>query len=156
MHFKAFKNYWSRKSRIWQLQKTSVSPWSAGSYQQGTKKILFVFHMAGSYLVKTSPSLYPLLQNDGLLALPSIGYLKQISSSFSLETGLSTGVCSYLKTRIASLSQEEKTVVLMIDEVLVCEINYFVWIDFHFLIFALHNSLTIHKTKWEDKIDISK
>ena len=75
---------------------------------------------------KTSPSLYPLLQNDGLLALPSIGYLKQISSSFSLETGLSTGVCSYLKTRIASLSQEEKTVVLMIDEVLVCEINYFV------------------------------
>ena len=70
---------------------------------------------------KTSPALYRLIQKDGLLTLPSIRYLKQISSSFSLETGLSTGVCSYLKTRISALSQEERTVVLMIDEVILCK-----------------------------------
>ena len=69
--------------------------------------------------MKTSPALYRVLQTDGLLTLPTMRYLKRISSSFSLETGLSTGVISYLKTRCASLSQEQKSVVLMIDEVLV-------------------------------------
>ena len=67
--------------------------------------------------MKTSPALYRVLQTDGVLTLPSMRYLKQIASSFSLETGLSAGVISYLKTRVANLSEEQKSVALMIDEV---------------------------------------
>ncbi len=66
---------------------------------------------------KTSPALYRLLLSDGLMTLPSIGYLKQISGSFSLETGLSTSVISYLDTRIIHLEENQKTVSLLIDEV---------------------------------------
>ena len=66
---------------------------------------------------KTSPALYRLLLSDGLMTLPSIGYLKQISGSFSLETGLSTCVITYLDTRIKHLEENQKTVSLLIDEV---------------------------------------
>ena len=68
--------------------------------------------------MKTSPALYRLLLSEGTLTLPSIGYLKQISSSFSLESGLSTGVISYLDTRAKQLTAEQKTVSLILDEVM--------------------------------------
>ncbi len=67
--------------------------------------------------MKTSPALYRLLQTEGFLTLPSIGYLKQISSSFTLESGLSTSVISYLETREKQLTSEQKTVSLVLDEV---------------------------------------
>ena len=66
---------------------------------------------------KTSPALYKLLKEDGLMTLPSISYLKQLSSSFSLESGLSIAAVAYLKERIKALSDQEKTVALAIDEV---------------------------------------
>jgi len=73
--------------------------------------------------MKTSPALYRLLRTDGLLTLPSPVYLKQISSSFSLETGLSESVLAYLKKRIEPLSKEERLVSLIIDEVSI-QVNF--------------------------------
>ena len=67
---------------------------------------------------KTSPALYKLLKEDGLMTLPSISYLKQLSNSFSLASGLSDSAVAYLEERLKSLSPKEKTVVLAIDEVL--------------------------------------
>ena len=67
--------------------------------------------------MKTSPALYKLISDDGFLTLPSQSYLKQLSSSFSLESGLSTSTILYLKERIKHLTDREKTVGLAIDEV---------------------------------------
>lgn len=67
--------------------------------------------------MRTSPALYRMLLQSGCLSLPSIGYLKQISGSFAVESGLSSTVRSYLRTRIDHLSPEQRTVSLLIDEV---------------------------------------
>ena len=66
---------------------------------------------------KTSPALYKLLKEDGQMTLPSISYLKQMSSSFSLESGLSRAAVAYLEERVKVLSPKDKTVALAIDEV---------------------------------------
>ena len=66
---------------------------------------------------KTSPALYKLLREDGLMTLPSISYLKQLSSSFSLSSGLSNSAVAYLEERLKTLSPKEKIVALAIDEV---------------------------------------
>ena len=66
---------------------------------------------------KTSPALYKLLKEDGLMTLPSISYLKQLSGSFSLASGLSNSAVAYLEERLKTLSPKEKTVALAIDEV---------------------------------------
>jgi len=67
---------------------------------------------------KTSPALYKLLKEDGLFTLPSASYLKQLSNAFSLESGLSKSTVAYLEERIKTISEEEKTVALAIDEVI--------------------------------------
>jgi hypothetical protein len=67
--------------------------------------------------MRTSPSLYRALIQSGLLSLPSIGYLKQISTSFALESGLSSSIKAYLRARIDQLLPEQQTVSLMMDEV---------------------------------------
>ena len=67
---------------------------------------------------KTSPSLYSMMLEDGLLSLPSISYLKQLSGAFSIESGLSVSTISYLRERIKPLNEKERTVALAIDEVL--------------------------------------
>ena len=67
--------------------------------------------------LKTSPVLYKLLLDDGLLTLPSCSYLKQLSGAFSLESGLSSSTTAYLMEQIKTLSDREKTVALAIDEV---------------------------------------
>ena len=66
---------------------------------------------------KTSPALYKLMREDGLMTLPSISYLKQLSSSFSLSSGLSNSAVAYLEERLKTLSPKEKIVALAIDEV---------------------------------------
>ena len=66
---------------------------------------------------KTSPALYKLLREDGLMTLPSISYLKQLSSSFSLSSGLSSSAVAYLEERLKTLSPKERIVALAIDEV---------------------------------------
>ena len=67
---------------------------------------------------KTSPALYKLMREDGLLTLPCPSYLKQISSSFCLESGLSKATVSYLGERIRAVPIEDRTVALAIDEVI--------------------------------------
>ena len=67
--------------------------------------------------MKSSPSLYRNLVAEGLLTLPSTSHLKRLGSSFSLETGLSDSTLAYLRKRIESLSDDEKIISLIIDEV---------------------------------------
>ena len=67
--------------------------------------------------MKTSPALYKMLLQDNLVTLPSLSYLKRISSAFSLESGLSTDVISYLQTRFNKLDSNQKNVSILIDEV---------------------------------------
>ena len=78
---------------------------------------------------KTSPALYKLLREDGLMTLPSISYLKQLSSSFSLESGLSNSAVAYLEERIKALSVKEKVVALAIDEVGFDSKNYLTFVE---------------------------
>ena len=58
--------------------------------------------------MKLSPALYHLLQSEGFLTLPSCRYLKEISSSFSLETGQSKSAVVYLEAR--SGASDEKPI----------------------------------------------
>ena len=67
--------------------------------------------------MKTAPALYKMLLQDGQLSLPSLSYLKRVSSAFSLESGLSTDVIAYLQTRFNNLDSTQKVVSLLIDEV---------------------------------------
>jgi len=67
--------------------------------------------------LKTSTALYKILLHENVLTLPSIGYLKEISSSFALQSGLSPAALAYLRERVKVLSPEEKLVSLIIDEV---------------------------------------
>jgi hypothetical protein len=66
---------------------------------------------------KTSPALYSLIQDEGFISLPSTSHLKNLSGAFSLESGLSPMAISYLQERIKTLTEEERTVALAIDEV---------------------------------------
>ena len=66
---------------------------------------------------KMSSSFYRQLLSDSCLSLPSTSHLKRISSSFNLETGLSESNLAYLRERIKTLSDKEKLVKLIIDEV---------------------------------------
>jgi hypothetical protein len=68
--------------------------------------------------LKTSPVLYKLLLQDGLLTLPSPSYLKQLSGAFSLQSGVSSSTLAYLTERAKNLTANEKTVALAIDEVI--------------------------------------
>ena len=62
-----------------------------------------------------SPSLYKQLLSDGLLTLPSMSHLQNLSRPLSLDSG-SDSLC-YLKNRAEKLSEQEKLVVLLIDEI---------------------------------------
>ena len=66
---------------------------------------------------KTSPALYRVLKSDGRLSLPSVSYLRRLSSAYHLESGLSSATTAYLSERIKALSDQEKLVSLQIDEV---------------------------------------
>jgi hypothetical protein len=74
--------------------------------------------------MKSSPSLYRNLVSEGLLTLPSTSHLKRLGSSFSLETGLSESTLAYLKKRIESLSEDEKIISLIVDEVCSIKLQY--------------------------------
>ena len=67
--------------------------------------------------LKTSPAMYRCLQIDSLFTLPTESYLKQLSSGFSLQSGLSQTAIQYLKTRTENLQTQEKAMALIIDEV---------------------------------------
>jgi hypothetical protein len=74
--------------------------------------------LATSLLWKqSSPALYRRILSDDLLSLPSIRHLQRLSSSFTIQTGLNLSTLEYLKLRIQKLSERERTVALIFDEV---------------------------------------
>ena len=63
------------------------------------------------------PALYKQIRQEGILILPTVRHLKNPTSAFSVESGMSEATIQYLKARIATLSEREKVVNLIIDEV---------------------------------------
>ena len=55
--------------------------------------------------------------DDNFLSLPSVSHLKRLASAYSLETDLSEATTAYLTERFNSLSEREKFVSLILDEV---------------------------------------
>ena len=68
--------------------------------------------------MKTSGALYNALLSENFLFLPSTSHLKRLGSAYSLESGLSEATTAYLSERIKSLSDRDKTVAVLIDEVI--------------------------------------
>ena len=83
--------------------------------------------------MKTSSTLYDALIKENLLCLPSSSHLKRLSSAYCLETGLSESTTAYLSERVKSLTEEEKTVAILIDEVfsLINSVVYFIFLPLH-------------------------
>ena len=67
--------------------------------------------------MKTSPALYRLMLEEDVLTLPSMSYLQRLSSAYDLETGLTSSSVAYLSERAKHLTELEKTVAVLIDEV---------------------------------------
>lgn len=65
----------------------------------------------------TSPALYYQILNEGVLTLPAVSYLKQLSSALSVDAGLSQKTVEYLKKRTADLTSRERLIGVIIDEV---------------------------------------
>jgi hypothetical protein len=65
----------------------------------------------------TSPALYNQLLGEGFLTLPSVRHLKRLSSALTVDGTLSQSTLQYLKQRIASLSERERIVTIIFDEV---------------------------------------
>ena len=65
----------------------------------------------------TSPALYKQILEEDILALPSQRHLKNLTSAFSVDAGMSKSTEQYLKARISKLNEREKVVDLIIDEV---------------------------------------
>jgi len=65
----------------------------------------------------SSPALYRQITESNTLSLPSSKHLDRLTSQLGTETGLTESSMRYLKARISSLSERERLVCLMIDEV---------------------------------------
>ena len=55
-----------------------------------------------------SPALYKKILKDNILALPSQRQLKNLTSAFTVEAGLSKAIEKYLKSPILELWKKEK------------------------------------------------
>ena len=64
-----------------------------------------------------SPALYRQIQADGVLQLPSIRYVKQLSGAVTADFTLSEATVAYLKARISKLQPKDRAVNLILDEV---------------------------------------
>ncbi len=69
----------------------------------------------------TSSALYRQFLQEDCLTLPSFDYLTRLSRALTTETGLSESTLSYLKARFLKLTEKEKYVVLMLDEIYCAE-----------------------------------
>lgn len=67
----------------------------------------------------TSPTLYNQILGEGHLTLPCVSWLKKLTSSLTMSFGLTDNAIEYLKLRIQSLSNQERKVILMFDEIYV-------------------------------------
>ena len=65
----------------------------------------------------TSPALFKLIHNEGVLTTPHPKYVKSLSRPFKVDTGMTETNKKYLETRISNLSDQQKVVNLMVDEV---------------------------------------
>lgn len=65
----------------------------------------------------TSPALYRQMLNEDILCLPSIRHLKNLTCPLNTATGMNEKAKIYLSERLKSLSEREKVMVLMIDEI---------------------------------------
>ncbi len=64
-----------------------------------------------------SPALYRQMHAEGFLTVPSVRRLHQLSHALITETGLQPSSLAYLQARSKKLSEDQKLVVLMIDEI---------------------------------------
>ena len=64
-----------------------------------------------------SPNLYKRIQEENILSLPTIAHLKRLSKAFDFSTGLDENTLKYIAARTKNLTDREKVLVLMIDEI---------------------------------------
>ena len=65
-----------------------------------------------------STALYKKMRQEGNLTLPSVGYLKNLSNSLNVDTGMNASTKAYLKARFERLtSNKDKNISIIIDEV---------------------------------------
>ena len=69
----------------------------------------------------TYSNLYRQIRNEGLLTIPSLRYIKKLTSAITVETGLTDQPMRYLKARIAKLKNRERIRSLIFDEVYVAK-----------------------------------
>ena len=69
----------------------------------------------------TSTNLYKQIRNEGLITIPSIRYIKKLTSALTVDTGLTDQTIKYLEARIAKLNEREKIGSLIFDEVCVAK-----------------------------------
>jgi len=73
-----------------------------------------------SYMIyAASSAAYKTLLNSSVLSLPSVSTLKKVTKRLDTKTGLDN--TAYLQLRIAKLTEYERTVVLIIDEIYVAK-----------------------------------
>ena len=65
----------------------------------------------------TSPALYRQIYDDNVLTVPSPKHLQRLKVPFSAEAGMTESTSRYLKARFENLSEREKNVNLILDEV---------------------------------------
>ena len=65
----------------------------------------------------TSPALFKQIHHEGLLTIPTPKHVQRLKVPFSAESGLTESNKRYLTARIANLSEREKNVNLILDEV---------------------------------------
>ena len=66
---------------------------------------------------KTSPALYRLILSDNLTTFPSEAHLKRLSGALTVDLDFSDTTIAYLKARFSRLSDRDKVVALLLDEV---------------------------------------
>ncbi len=69
----------------------------------------------------TSTALYKQLLREDCLTLPTVSLLTKLSKSVTTDTGISQASIGYLSARISKLSERERYVVLMLDEIYCAE-----------------------------------
>jgi hypothetical protein len=83
---------------------------------KGRRYSPFLIACAAMWLT-TSTALYNQLLQEDIFCLPSVRYLKRLSSALSSDTGLTESSVQYLEARVKQLSARERIVSIVIDEV---------------------------------------
>ena len=65
----------------------------------------------------TSSTLYRQIHDGGILTIPSVRYIKKLTSAISVDTGLTPQSMKYLEARASRLKGREKIGSLIMDEV---------------------------------------